>query len=137
LNACANCYTLYRQLRDVDRELQATLPLIGQPSRQQLVGLWQGIQAQMNAPRRTLPMFRLRYGVAVMLAVMALVLPWTFNRQAVYALPLPPTPGSAARITNPPDVIAMATADAPTTGFEPTPTLEPNDAPSMSATETP
>jgi anti-sigma factor RsiW len=137
LNACADCYALYRQLRDVDRDLAASLPLVGQPGRQQLAGMWQGIQAQISAPRRTIPVFRLRYGVAMMLAVMSLVLPWTFNRQAAYALPLPPTPAHTSRITNAPDVIAIATADAPTVGFVPTPTLEANDAPDASATETP
>ncbi|MDX2136775.1 MAG: zf-HC2 domain-containing protein [Chloroflexota bacterium] len=137
LNACANCYTLYRQLRDVDRELQTSLPLLGQPGRRQLSGMWQGIQTQISAPRRTVPVFRVRYGVAVMLAVMALALPWSFNRAPAYALPLPPTPVHTVRITNAPDAIAMATADAPTVGFVPTPTLEANDAPDVSATETP
>ena len=145
LNACTTCYAVYRRMRDFDSDLRADLPRLGQADQRQLNRVWQGVQAGLApAPSAAvMPQFRLRYGVALVALVIALLVPYSLGRQQALALPLPPTPqNSNEPQTLPPDVVAMATASPMTIGVrrivsvEP-PAFLPNDAPQVPATETP
>jgi hypothetical protein len=122
---------------------------LGQVDARQLNRVWQGIQADLRPARAvaTYPQMRLRYAVALVALVIALVLPYSLSRQRVLALPLPPTPQNVNDpITLPPDVVAMATASPMnldmtvrtrySASLQPPPFL-PNDAPQVPVTETP
>lgn len=81
----ARVYEEYIRHRQAKQELERTLPVLGRPEVRQLDTIWAGIQAQMNTPninRRTVPprqRYSLSYGLAVLLGVLALLLPLAFE----------------------------------------------------------
>jgi anti-sigma factor RsiW len=140
LNACADCYLVYRQTRDQDRDLSARLPQIGSASAPQLARVWRGIQAEMRSSTSTHALrWRMRYSVAVAVLAAAMLLPWLFQPQSALALPLPPTPQQHTTTrTDMHRVVAMST-DMPDWGVRQgaTPAFQPNDAPLLLTTDTP
>lgn len=89
LEACESCYAAYTQARDLERELTRALPLVGTPTAPQLSMMWASIQRQVDA----VPVHRshARYGLAVVVFVLALLLPWTLGNQNI-ALDAPTQP---------------------------------------------
>ncbi|MFO7320528.1 MAG: zf-HC2 domain-containing protein [Chloroflexota bacterium] len=91
LNDCPVCYAAYLAQREVAQELAGTIPSIGLPDSLQLNRMWLAIQSDMNRPR-TIPRPQLaRMGVACLVFVLALLLPWSLDKQQV-ALAVPPPP---------------------------------------------
>ncbi len=149
LNGCAACYAFYRNLRDVDAELRATIPLIGIADAPQLAQVWRGIQAEMRPQRPAYGHWRMRYSLAMVVLVLAVILPWRFSAEQVRALPTQPTPRVQTDTTEAivSHVVVMATPDA-SRDTEPaplatnderaeTPAIVRNDAPKIIATDTP
>lgn len=79
LDQCAACYSLYIDQRHLAQDLRADLTLIGQPTHRQLSHLWTAIQTDMRRANPMQPRFRRRYGIAVLVLLLALLLPWSFN----------------------------------------------------------
>jgi anti-sigma factor RsiW len=134
LDTCAACYAEYRRVQAFDGDLGGALPRIGMPNTLQLAHVWAGVQTQIANGYAPRPQFRLRYGAVLILLVMSLLLPYSLHQRHGMAVPLPPTP----QITE----IALATGEpthsrAQTLYTQTTPGFSPNDAPSVSATETP
>lgn len=79
-------YRCYVQHREAKRNLERELPTFGQASETQLDSMWANIQTQLNqpepatpAPVRTTPRYSLGYGLAMVLCVMALLLPLSMD----------------------------------------------------------
>ncbi len=144
LETCTTCYAEYRRIRAFEGDLGGALAQLGVPSPLQLAHVWAGVQTQIAAPNEGHGLhFRMRYGAALALLVVALVIPWLLHHQQSMTVPLPPTPQTQTQlVTHPAIIIAMATpnavtihASAPYT--EATPAFARNDAPDLSATQTP
>lgn len=94
LDHCPHCDQRYIQRRELRRELQQALPLVGQSVEPDFAALWQGVRAEL--PRRTPPR-RFRYGLVMMLILLALVVPLTMgNGRVTQALPEQPVPQAQA-----------------------------------------
>lgn len=92
IDQCAACYAYYVRQRDLARELEMRMSLIGQAKPAQLRRVWSSIQDDMEQPRIR-GRFRLRYGVAAFIFMLALILPWkTQSRVEARYLPLQPVP---------------------------------------------
>jgi anti-sigma factor RsiW len=145
LDDCAACYTEYRRIQSFDGDLGGALSRLGVPNMLQLAHVWAGVQTQIRVPsygQRS--SFRMRYGVAVVLLIAALLLPRLLHHQQAMAIPLPPTPGNQTQeATHPASGIVMVTAYPGSANDDgalytlATPGFAPNHAPDASATETP
>lgn len=145
LDTCATCYADYRRMLAFDGDLRGVLPHLGAPTSLQLAHVWAGVQSQLRTPSyaQRSP-FQMRFGVALVVMVIALIMPWMMHHQQAMAVPLPPTPQQQTQaVTNPAQVIAMATPD-PASANDPlalytvaTPGFSRNYAPDVSATDTP
>jgi anti-sigma factor RsiW len=145
LDSCAGCYAEYRRIQSFDGDLGGALSQLGAPSSLQLAHVWAGVQTQIGVPAYAQRgPFRVRYGVAVVLVIAALLLPRLLHHQQAMAVPLPPTPARQTQeVTHPASMIGLAT---PNSGSAytlsamytfATPGFAPNHAPDVSATETP
>lgn len=113
MNGCARCYGLYRAQRDLSHELSVSLPRVGQPNVPQLGRMWAAIQADMQRPQRVVNRQLLtRSGVACLILVLSLLLPWSLNNQQVaLAVPSQPAAPKMLSATNtPPLQVALAAA---------------------------
>lgn len=99
IQACPMCYTLYIQQRDTQRDLAYYVPLIGQEIRPRYDKIWASIQADMSRPKQQ--RYQVRYGLAALMLLMALLLPWTMGQRstALAALPTQPSPELTATRT--------------------------------------
>ena len=111
LDTCPVCYAAYLAQRDLSSELSASLTRIGQPSVPQLGRMWSAIQTDIQRPRPVPRRSTGRYGVALLILVLALLLPWSLDQQPVVrAIPNHPVaPASTADVTAAPTLVAMAT----------------------------
>jgi anti-sigma factor RsiW len=101
LDQCTACYGLYANERDLARELEFRMPLVGQAQPAQLRKNWSAVQRQMQQPK-TRVRFRLRYGVAAFMFMLALLLPWKMqSRVSARFIPLPPVPAVEAATQTP------------------------------------
>lgn len=92
IDECVACYAYYVRQRDLARELEMRMSLVGHAKPTQLRRVWSSIQADMEQPRMQVR-FRLRYGVAALIFMLALILPWkTQSRVAARFIPLQPVP---------------------------------------------
>lgn len=112
LDSCPVCYAAYIAQRDLSSELGASLLRFGQPENAQLGRMWAAIQADIQRPRtvaRRPPLGR--YGVALLMLALALLLPWSLGKSPVVnAVPhQPAAPVSTAEVTGAPTLVAMAT----------------------------
>jgi hypothetical protein len=91
------CYTVYTHQRDMQRELSFYVPLIG--GRPRYSKMWASIQADMSRPHDR--HYHIRYGLAALMFVVALGLPWTLGKQptALAAVPTQPSPAQTASHT--------------------------------------
>jgi anti-sigma factor RsiW len=90
LDDCPGCYRDYLQQRDLARDLQNALPMIGRGEKPRLDRVWAAIQADMAKPRRASIFYQTRYGLAVLAGVLGLLFPWVIGSQNV-TLAAPPT----------------------------------------------
>ncbi len=99
IQACPMCYTVYIQQRDIQRDLAYYVPLIGQENRPRYDKMWASIQADMSRPKRQ--GYQMRYGLAALMLLLALLLPWTIGHRAtaLAALPTQPSPEQTATRT--------------------------------------
>ncbi len=90
LDRCPHCDRAYRQRRELRRELQQTLPLVGTHVTPDFAALWVDIRAEI--PRKSPPR-KFRYGLVMLLLAMALVTPFTMgNGRVTQVLPDQPVP---------------------------------------------
>jgi len=101
IQQCSACYIAYARERDLARELEFRVALVGQPRPAELKRVWSAIQQDMRQPRSSRLHFRLRYGLAAFMFTLGLLLPWRIQGQvkavALIALPPVPTLTTAAR----------------------------------------
>lgn len=115
LNGCAICYAAYIQRRDLTRDLQSSLPFVGQANSQQLGRVWTAIQADMAQPKPAISTSLSRqlthYSVAALILTLAILLPWSLDKQPV-ALALPSAPAIAvtAEVTETPTSVGTPVA---------------------------
>jgi anti-sigma factor RsiW len=143
---CDACYALYRQQRDLARELGQTLPLLGRPDRRRLTQMWTAVQGGLSRPLAS-PLQRdpARLGIAALILIGALTLPILIRQQHLsLSLPLPPTPAILVQETeNLASNAATAVAGLPISLTGPTaavtPPAGPNYAPptDFGVTDTP
>ena len=130
LSACAECYGVYVEQRQLVQELQASVPRIGgNPPR--LDKIRAAVMAEMAAPVRPRQRFnQARYSVVAFALVIAVLLPWSMRAHS-FSLPTLPQPEA-----NTPQGTAIV-AVMPTEAATLTATLQSNYAPAPGATETP
>jgi anti-sigma factor RsiW len=99
IQACPMCYACYVRQRDMQRDLAYYVPLIGQESRPRYDKMWASIQADLSRSKQ--PRYQTRYGLAAIMLLMALLLPWTMGQRstALAALPTQPSPELTATRT--------------------------------------
>jgi anti-sigma factor RsiW len=90
LDDCPTCYALYAQQRDLARDLQNAVPMVGRGEKPRFDRVWAAIQTDMAKPRRVSIFYRTRYGLALMAAVLGLLFPWIIGNQSA-TLAAPPT----------------------------------------------
>jgi anti-sigma factor RsiW len=141
LDDCQACYSIYQRERELARELRLNVPLIGQGGMPK-DRLWAAVQADLNRPRRKSTLYRARYGLAVVVAALALLFPWVMGRQEL-ALAAPPTQPDPLSAIQRPDVtepipsgtaVALSAAGGENT---PTPQARPRHAPAPDITTAP
>jgi hypothetical protein len=137
---CAPCREALAREERLARDLQSTLPLIGQPRQGQLGRLWPAIWAEIKAPRSEKGLRMPSYGMALALMLVCAFVVSVFFNSPTYATaaPLPPVPAEIqatstpifteqpylARTQESTQPIASQTAFAPTV-----PTLPPMPSP--------
>lgn len=110
LDACPLCYAAFIDQRALSSELTAGLTRMGQPNAPQMSRMWAAIQSDIQRPRPLPRRPSGRYGVALLIFVLALLLPWSFDQQQVaHAIPNQPAPASTASVTAAPLHVAMVT----------------------------
>jgi anti-sigma factor RsiW len=114
LDECPVCYAAYIAQRELSSELTAGLSRLGQPNAPQMTRLWAAIQADIQKPRPVPRRTTGRAGVALLILILALLLPWSLDKQPVaHAVPdQPAAPASTAAVTEAPAVVAMLTPEA-------------------------
>jgi len=90
LDHCTDCYRLYLQELDLERDLKHELPLIGVGHQSHFDQVWTAVQQDIVMPRSTAARFHLRYGLAMFALVLALIFPLTLGDQNL-TLASPPT----------------------------------------------
>ena len=92
IQRCPLCYAVYGQQRDVERELTHYVSLIGQEKAPRYGKMWASIQTDLSdSPKQG---YQVRYGLAALMLMLALALPWTLGRgpTMLAAVPTQPSP---------------------------------------------
>jgi anti-sigma factor RsiW len=106
IDSCATCYDAYTRRRDLRRELQQGIPLVGRNHTPDFDRIWSAVRVEI--PRLQARRTRYRYGFAVLMLLLALLVPFTMgNHELTRAVPVPPVPETEASTETP------ASADAP------------------------
>ncbi len=94
IDACPACYDAYNRRRDLRRELQQGIPLIGRSHTPDFERMWNAVRVEIPRPaRRT----QFRYGFVALLLLLALLVPFTMgNHELTRAVPVPPVPQTDA-----------------------------------------
>ena len=114
IQQCPMCYTTYIQQRNLVRDLEQTVPLVGQPGRSRLDKVWTAIQADMAHPRSARPPFSSRFGLVAFALMVALLLPWTIGKQhtTLASVPTQPSPALSELVNTPDESGARASVAA-------------------------
>lgn len=115
IDECPACYRAYVQRRELRRELQAGVPLLGRHHQPDFDRMWEAVRAELPQPRHQVSF---RYGLAALMLLLALLVPFTMgNRDLMHALPDQPEPNADFITETPPggQAIAAATLAAPNT----------------------
>jgi hypothetical protein len=102
IQACPMCYTVYIQQRDIQRDLAYYVPLIGQEKTPRYDKMWASIQADMSRPKQQ--QYHMRYGLAALMLMLALLLPWTMGQRTKAREALPTQPSPELTVTRTPGV---------------------------------
>lgn len=103
LDACPACYRAYRQKRDLRAELQRALPLVGQRHEPDFAALWGNIQREIPQPQPVLPPGRMRLGLAALMVMMMLMLPFIAGQHEAALAQLPTYPRPLVVATESPE----------------------------------
>jgi len=80
IDECESCYTEYIRQKQIVRDLQTKLPIIGDPSNTQLGAIWSAIQSDLQTQRRTPKrVYRARYGFMTLGVMLVLIMPFTLG----------------------------------------------------------
>lgn len=89
MDHCPACYRAYTRRRDLQQDLRQTVPLVGRDHAPDFDRIWGAVRTELPQPRR--PQFR--YGVAVLLLLLALLVPFTMgNHELTRVIPEHPVP---------------------------------------------
>ncbi len=101
IDHCPSCYQAYVQRRELRRELQQSLALVGHDHQPNFAQMWQAVQTEI--PRTGVRRAQFRYGLVLLLLLLGLVLPFTLgNRELGRAVPMQPQPHTEESITEAP-----------------------------------
>jgi anti-sigma factor RsiW len=114
LDTCPACYAACIERRELRRELQRSLPLVGKSHTPDFGAIWGAVQAEL--PRHEPPPpYRMRYGLALLALIIVFLLPLTgAGREARAALP-PTHPAPVVASTQSPEIteaVVVATSTA-------------------------
>ncbi len=100
---CAPCRAALAREERLVRDLQSTMPLIGQARQGQLGRLWPAIWAGIKAPRSNRGFRMPSYGMALALMLVCAVVVSVFFNSPAYATaaPLPPVPAEIQATSTP------------------------------------
>ena len=102
IDTCPGCYHAYVARRDLRRELQQSLALVGQNHHPDFARIWQSVKAEI--PRRSTRQTQFRYGLVVLLLLLGLVLPFTLgNGDLGRVVPSQPKPHTDEAVTEAPN----------------------------------
>lgn len=122
LNTCETCYVLYRQELDLVRHLTETIPLIGTSPQPPLKRVWSVVETELAqpTPRQRFDRFQARYGLAMLLFALMLIVPMTMGNGGVTwaAPPTQPAPQTVTMNQTPTHPAAVGTAVAYYTATE-------------------
>ena len=114
LDNCPRCYALYSQRRELRRELAYRLPQLGRDHTPDFDRIWGAIQVEL--PQKSSPQggFQMRFGLAAMMLMVMLLLPFTMGNHDVVRHSIPPTqPAPEIQATGTPEVsVTLATEEA-------------------------
>lgn len=115
IDLCPTCYQEFVRRRDLRRELQHSLPLVGRSHAPDFERLWGSIRAEL--PRSGPRYMQFRYGLAAFMLLLALLVPFTMGHQELSAIPQQPSPQTEASTQTPagtdkPLVVATAIASS-------------------------
>ena len=119
LDVCAACYRAYAQRRNLRRDLQGAVVLVGTHYQPDFDRMWAAIRTELPQPHYQTPF---RYGLAVLMLLLALLVPFTMgNRDLVRTLPEQPKPQLDPATETPigSQMVAAATLVAPATQAKP------------------
>lgn len=143
LNTCESCYTTYIQEWQLAHDLTQAVSRIGQPPRSSLAKVWLAVDAerQRTVSHQRFAVFQGRYGVAMLLLALTLILPLTMGSGGVTwaAPPTQPAPHSVVANRTPAHPSAVGTLVALNLLTEPvnTPDARPDVRPVPDTTSTP
>ncbi|MBC7809978.1 MAG: zf-HC2 domain-containing protein [Burkholderiales bacterium] len=155
VDECESCYAAYMNERDMSRELERRVPLVGanvgMGTNAAFARMWSAIEIEIPtspAPAASTGWrwsYQLRYSLAALVFMLALLLPWTMEQHKIgLSLPIPPEPSLVIERGTPAPVISVALfsnthpAATPTPGAR-TPDIEsaPGTSDSGFGTDTP
>lgn len=117
IDTCPACYQAYARQRDLRRDLQATVPLVGRGAAPDFDRMWSAIRTELPRPQPRQTQFR--YGLVMLLLVMALIVPLTMgNHDLTRTVPEHPMPQTEAstqtpdRITEPDIIVTLTSSPA-------------------------
>lgn len=116
IDSCPACYDAYTRRRDLRRELQQGIPLVGRSHTPDFERIWSAVRVEIPRPqtRRT----QYRYGFVALLLLLALLVPFTMgNHELTRAVPVPPVPETEASSETPasaddPELVATVAASS-------------------------
>ena len=115
IDDCATCYRAYVRRRDLRRDLQGAVALVGRDHTPDFDRMWGAIRDELPQPRYQAPF---RYGLAALMLLLALMVPFTMgNRDLGRAVPDQPQPHTDLATETPvgSQLVAAATQIAPAT----------------------
>jgi hypothetical protein len=90
LDYCPRCYTAYRNELDLVQNLAHELPLMGVRNQPDFNAIWKSVQTEIQRPKPDFPQFQARYGLAMLVFALVLLLPLTLDNHNL-SLSTPPT----------------------------------------------
>ena len=113
IDSCPSCYRVYVQRRELRRELQNEVPLVGRDHEPDFGRMWAAIRADLPRPKPRYAQFQL--GLVALLLLLVMMVPFMMgNHELARALPPQPQPHeeSAAQTAESTEPVAVATVAA-------------------------
>lgn len=100
IDSCPTCYDAYTRRRELWRELQQNIPLVGRSHTPDFERMWQAVRVEIPRPQTRRAQYR--YGFVALLLLLALFVPFTMgNHELTWAVPVPPVPEVEASTETP------------------------------------